>query len=32
VCPKWGVYGAENSPVVDFVHGLKIGTSLADVQ
>jgi polysaccharide lyase-like protein len=31
VCPKWGVYGASTSPVSNYVHGLRIGTTLADV-
>jgi len=31
VCPKWGVYGATGSSVTNFVHGLKIGTTYADV-
>jgi Polysaccharide lyase len=31
VCPKWGVYGAESSSVINFVHGLKVGTTLGDV-
>jgi Polysaccharide lyase len=30
--PKWGVYGAEGSPVTNFVDDLKVGTSLADVR
>jgi hypothetical protein len=29
--PKWGVYGAQNTAVVNLVSGLKMGTSLADV-
>jgi hypothetical protein len=29
--PKWGVYGAENTSVTNFIDGLKIGTTLADV-
>ncbi|HEX6737860.1 MAG TPA: heparin lyase I family protein [Vicinamibacteria bacterium] len=31
VCPKWGVYGASTSTVANFVHGLKVGTTLGDV-
>jgi ricin-type beta-trefoil lectin protein/polysaccharide lyase-like protein len=30
VCPKWGVYGATNSAVINYVDALKIGTTFAD--
>lgn len=29
--PKWGVYGATDDPVVNLVHGLRMGTSYEDV-
>jgi autotransporter-associated beta strand protein len=29
--PKWGIYGAVGSQVTDWVNGLKIGTTYADV-
>jgi len=32
VDPKWGIYGANNTHVIDYVSHLKIGTSYADVQ
>jgi hypothetical protein len=32
VGPKWGVYGADSSTVINYVDGLKIGTTYADVQ
>jgi hypothetical protein len=31
VCPKWGVYGATSTTVVNNVDALKIGTTFADV-
>jgi len=30
VCPKWGVYGALDTAVTNYVDALKVGTSLAD--
>jgi len=30
VCPKWGVYGATNDTVIDYVHALRIGTTVGD--
>src|SRR5438309_1634279 len=32
VDPKWGIYGANNTHVIDYVSHLKIGTTYADVQ
>ncbi|WP_143059830.1 hypothetical protein [Streptomyces melanosporofaciens] len=29
--PKWGVYGAENSRVVNYIDDLKVGTTRGDV-
>jgi hypothetical protein len=31
VCPKWGTYGASTSSISNYVHGLKVGTTYADV-
>jgi hypothetical protein len=31
VDPKWGVYGGDTYTVIDYVSGLKIGTTYADV-
>jgi hypothetical protein len=31
VCPKWGVYGASGNAVINYVDGLKIGTTFGDV-
>jgi hypothetical protein len=31
VCPKWGVYGASGDTVINYVDGLRIGTTFADV-
>lgn len=31
VDPKWGVYGANNTHVINYVHALKIGTTYNDV-
>jgi hypothetical protein len=30
--PKWGVYGANGTAVTNYVDGLKVGTTYADVQ
>jgi hypothetical protein len=30
--PKWGIYGGENMSMTNFVDGLKVGTTLADVR
>lgn len=30
VCPKWGVYGASETSVSNYVDGLRIGTTFAD--
>jgi hypothetical protein len=30
VCPKWGVYGATSTTVIDYVHALRIGTTVGD--
>ncbi|HXE42471.1 MAG TPA: hypothetical protein VN516_05555, partial [Candidatus Baltobacteraceae bacterium] len=32
VDPKWGIYGANNTHVIDYVSHLKIGTTYADVK
>jgi hypothetical protein len=32
VCPKWGVYGASGSTVVNYIDNLKIGFSYNDVR
>lgn len=32
VDPKWGIYGADNSHVIDSISHLKIGTSYSDVK
>ncbi|RAJ83468.1 polysaccharide lyase-like protein [Chitinophaga dinghuensis] len=29
--PKWGVYGGDPADITNYVHGIKIGTTLADV-
>jgi hypothetical protein len=32
VCPKWGVYGASGSNVINYIDNLKIGSSYNDVK
>jgi hypothetical protein len=31
-CPKWGVYGGSGTDMSNWVHGLKAGTTYADVE
>jgi hypothetical protein len=30
-CPKWGVYGASGTAMINYIDGLKVGTTFGDV-